>query len=338
MVWCGRSLCNGDWNDTESGRMILCCGDALIDMLPMSTRDGHAGFRPCSGGSVFNTACALGRLDVPVGIMVGLSTDMFGQKLRDDLEQSCVDLSYVHFSDRPTTLAFVQVNDGDAHYMFYDEHSAGRMFSDRDAKFVGDDIDALFFGGISLVAEPVAETYTSIVENEGGSRLVVLDPNIRPSFIRDVDRYRERLARILNKTDVCKVSDEDMHWMFPSSDSVREKIDHLFDLGPSLVIRTSGAAGATAYLKDVGDVHHPATVVRVVDTVGAGDAFDAGFLASLYFAKHLDKTQIPNLSLNALQVALAFGATVASITVSRRGSNPPWRNELSKSFPKSIAD
>ena len=106
--------------------MILCCGEALIDMIPVETSGGDA-FVPHSGGAIFNTAIALGRLGGSASMVTGLSDDLFGQQLRDGLEASHVDTSLVIASDRPTTLAFVKLVDGHASYVFYDENSAGRM-------------------------------------------------------------------------------------------------------------------------------------------------------------------------------------------------------------------
>ncbi|MFL4468071.1 carbohydrate kinase, partial [Brucella melitensis] len=63
--------------------MILCCGEALIDMLPRETTGGETAFQPFAGGSVFNTAIALGRLGVPTGFFSGISSDFFGDVLRD---------------------------------------------------------------------------------------------------------------------------------------------------------------------------------------------------------------------------------------------------------------
>src|SRR5690606_4416123 len=105
--------------------MILCCGEALIDMLPRETADGDAAFVPHVGGSVFNTAIALGRLDIPVSFFSGLSEDLFGVRLQDALRASGVDLTHAIVSSRPTTLAFVSLSDGQASYDFYDENTAG---------------------------------------------------------------------------------------------------------------------------------------------------------------------------------------------------------------------
>ena len=68
--------------------MILCCGEALIDMLPRRTEAGEDAFAPYAGGAVFNTAVALGRLGAPSGFLAGLSTDLFGEMLAGALRDN----------------------------------------------------------------------------------------------------------------------------------------------------------------------------------------------------------------------------------------------------------
>ncbi|MEO5756491.1 MAG: PfkB family carbohydrate kinase, partial [Mesorhizobium sp.] len=123
--------------------MILCCGEALIDMLPRESRDGEPCFAPYAGGAVFNTAIALGRLGVPAGFFTGLSRDLFGELLRETLEKSNVATRYTNFSDRPTTLAFVRLTGGQASYLFYDENTAGRMLTVEDLPALGSEIEAM---------------------------------------------------------------------------------------------------------------------------------------------------------------------------------------------------
>ena len=132
--------------------MILCCGEALIDMIPTPppTTAGPDGFVPHAGGAVFNTAIALGRLGAQVGMLSGLSSDMFGRQLVDGLKASHVDVSHLVVSDRPTTLAFVRLVGGHATYDFYDENSAGRMITPGDMPALSAEVSALYFGGISL--------------------------------------------------------------------------------------------------------------------------------------------------------------------------------------------
>ncbi len=308
--------------------MILCCGEALIDMIPAATAAGADGFVPHSGGAVFNTAVALGRLGVRTGMLSGVSTDMFGRQLVDGLKASHVDVSHLILSERPTTLAFVRLLDGHATYDFYDEQSAGRMISAQDVPALSDEVSALYFGGISLACEPGADAYASLLEQSAAGRAVMLDPNIRPGFIRNIERYRARLDRMLALSDIVKVSDEDLNWLISGPLSLREKTEKLLSKGPAVVILTRGGEGATGYLASGEEVHVPAVKAEIVDTVGAGDTFNAGVLAKLSELGHLHKPALADLSADVLAEALAHGARVAAVTVSRAGANPPWAEEL----------
>lgn len=306
--------------------MILCCGEALIDMLPRETAAGEAAFAPYAGGAVFNTAIALGRLEVPAGFFCGISTDLFGQILTDSLAASGVDSTLAVRSDRPTTLAFVTLTGGQARYAFYDENSAMRMMVPDDLPALPDDVRALFFGGISLVGEPCALAFAALLDREHARRVTMIDPNIRPGFITDAARYRARLNAMLTQCDIVKLSDEDLTWLMGAGD-IPTLAGAVLDLGPKVVIITEGADGARAFTaRDT--VHVPARRVTVVDTVGAGDTFNAGFLAALHDAGQLTRDAVANLTADTLRAALDLGGRAAAVTVSRAGANPPRRAEL----------
>lgn len=308
--------------------MILCCGEALIDMIPKPTIEGPDGFVPYPGGAAFNTAIALGRLGASVGKFTGLSNDMFGEQLLTALRESQVGTDHVVFADRPTTLAFVKLTNGQADYTFMDENSAGRMLGVSDVPVLGPDVRALYFTGISLACEPCADSYANVLAQNGKGRLVMLDPNIRVGFIQDEPRYRARLEAMIARTDILKISDEDLDWFDPSQSDLADKIGALLDQGPRLIVVTRGAQGATAYRLG----HDPVTVsvpkVEVVDTVGAGDTFNAGFLWALSKTGPLCPAMVTNISDEALHACLADAAKVAAITVSRAGANPPWARDL----------
>ena len=308
--------------------MILCCGEALIDMVAAPSLDGPDGFVPHSGGAVFNTAIALGRLGARAGMLTGLSRDMFGDQLADALKASDVDTTHIIRSDRPSTLAFVKLEDGQASYSFFDENSAGRMIRAEDMPELPSDITALFFGGISLASDPSASAYAALLERQGGPRAVMIDPNIRPLFITDADGYRRRMAAMISQADIVKVSDEDLNWLNPAPLTQAEKISAMLDTGPSVVIVTQGAEGAIATLADGTSIAVPAVKTNVVDTIGAGDTFNAGFLAKLSELGLLTPEALGTLDPDALRDAMTYGARVAAITVSRAGANPPWANEL----------
>lgn len=309
--------------------MILCVGESLIDMISTEDATGSIAFVPHSGGAIFNTAIALGRLGASTALLSGLSRDMFGQQLYNALELSRVDRNYLIFSDRPTTLAFVRITNGEAVYSFFDENTAGRMLSIDDMPDLSDEVSALYCGGISLACEPGATAYEHIITQANSDRVVMLDPNIRASFIQDVPRYRQRLERMMSLADIVKVSVEDLNWIRPEPLPLGEKVSSIMNEYEVILIVTNGSEGATGYLPNGSHVSIKPEPVAVIDTVGAGDTFNAGVLAMLHHLDLLTKSRLSRLSLQTLEQAMMFGAKTAAISVSRAGANPPWAEELS---------
>lgn len=307
--------------------MILSCGEALIDMLPRTTTLGEPAFSPYAGGAVFNTAIALGRLGAPSAFFSGISNDMLGQILTDTLEASKVDTQYCARSDRPTTVAFVKLVNGQATYAFYDENTAGRLLSQDQLPALPATISTLFFGGISLVNDPAASTYEALQTRESATRVTMIDPNIRPGFIAGKEaEYRARIERMIARADIVKLSDEDLHWLLGDGD-VSALARQVLEKGPKLVFITEGASGARA-ITATQNRFVAATKVTVADTVGAGDTFNAGALTALHEAGVLTKAALATLSDATLDAALTLGTRSAAVTVSRPGANPPWRHEL----------
>ena len=307
--------------------MILCAGEALIDMLPRETAAGENAFAPHAGGAVFNTAIALGRLGAPVQFFSGISSDLFGDVLKNELAASNVDSGPAAISDRPTTLAFVTLTDGHASYAFYDENTAGRMVSADDVPDVT--ADAVFVGGISLAVEPCAAAYEALSAKAAPGAVVMMDPNVRPSFIKDEAIYRARIARMIDNCDIIKMSDEDLAWFYPDQDTATAARTVVAG-GVKLLCITEGSKGVTGYTA-AHEVFVAADKAEVVDTVGAGDTFNAGLLASLHGAGALTKDQIADLDEDTIRAALALGAQTAAITVSRAGSTPSFSNSRTTS-------
>ena len=306
--------------------MIISCGEALIDMLPRTTPQGEAAFAPYAGGAVFNTAIALGRLGVMAGFFSGISNDMLGEILIQSLEQSKVDHSFTARSNRPTTVAFIKLVDGQATYAFYDENTAGRLLNGDDLPLLDDNVSTLFFGGISLVNDPAASTYEALQAREADRRVTMIDPNIRPSFITDQTNYRARIERMISRADIVKMSDEDLHWLLGEGD-LENLGRSILDKGPKLVLITQGALGARALMRDH-NRFYKAPLAIVADTVGAGDTFNAGVLAALDHLGHRTKGAIARLTESDLDAALSLATRAAAITVARAGANPPWADEL----------
>jgi fructokinase len=306
--------------------MIVACGEALIDFLPRKGEDGAPVFQPFVGGSLFNVAVALGRLGAPAGFFSGLSTDFFGTMLIGSLHDSGVDTTLCDISDRPTTLAFVSLTEGQARYAIFDEGSAGRMLTENDLPALPVAVTALHFGSFSLAAEPCGSAYETMMQNEHPHRVVSLDPNIRPSLIKNRDGYLDRLRRLVAMADIVKLSQDDLDWIAPGVSFEKLAADWM-ELGASLVILTRGDQGATAIGKRR-SVFVRSVEVEVADTIGAGDTFSAGILARLHGLGRLDKKSIRSLSEDDLTGVLSYAAKAAAITASRPGADPPWAREM----------
>ena len=186
------------------------------------------------------------------------------------------------------------------------------------------EIKALFFGGISLAVEPSADTYLEMLLGNADDRLIMIDPNVRSDFVADEGKYRARLDKILQHTDILKVSDEDLDWIDPSDTGMETKVAQIIDQGSKLILVTLGADGVMAFTRDglVSKAVSPSG--QVVDTVGAGDAFNAGFLTCLARDNILSKTAITSITDQVLKPILKFSTSFASDTVTKQGSNPAW--------------
>ncbi|WP_108503087.1 carbohydrate kinase family protein [Paracoccus indicus] len=301
--------------------MILCAGESLIDMVPE-----NGAFRPLAGGAVYNTAIALGRLGQDTGYLWPISRDPFGDVIMRPLAEAGVNIDLCPRTDRLTTLALVTLTNGEALYSFYDEGSAGRMMTSEDIAPLPASITALFAGGISLVPDPCGAAIEALIAQHHDRLPVMIDPNIRPFFITDPDSYRARLDRMLPMADIVKLSADDLEWLYPGmppEDAARK----VLATGPKMVLQTGGEAGAKA-IWDGPTVSAPAVRTTVSDTIGAGDTFNAGVLASFDRQGVLTKSGLASVTADQIHSALTLGAKAAAVTVSRPGANPPWAHEM----------
>ena len=302
--------------------MILCCGEALIDMIPSQHEPT---FIPLAGDAVFNTATGIGRQGVDVGLVSGVSKDLFGEILVNTLKDSTVNTLYLCRADRPTTLAFVTFLDGEANYAFYDENTAAQMlFPDDMAHTFSNDIEALFLQDISLMVGPCAAADIAFLNKKKGSRLIMADPNIRPAFISDEMRYRARVSEVFANCDIFKISIEDLDWISPKNKPRDKKALDILKQGLELLCLTLGAKGVKVY--DINGPRFNCSVpqITVEDTVGAGKAFNAGLLVSLKLLNVLFHSAVLALSQNVLKNAVRFAIAFASDNATLQGSDPAW--------------
>jgi fructokinase len=311
---------------------VVVAGDALVDLTPATTTRGTVAYEPHPGGSCMNVAVGLARLEVPTAFLGRLSRDAFGVLLRDHLAASGVLDGWCLDTDDLSTLAFVHLSaDGQATYSFHADSAADRGLRPEHLRELptGGNLPpraALHVGSIALVFEPVASTLEALLQREARSRLISLDPNIRPALIADRDAYMRRFATWTTDADIVKVSAEDLAWLYPGIPEDDVVADWLAE-DVSLVLVTHGAAGARAATA-AASVHVPAPKTRVVDTVGAGDAFTAGALAFLLEMDALDRAAVQALDVASLERLLSFACRAAADTCTRRGADPPRREQL----------
>jgi len=313
------------------GPHVVIAGEALVDLVP----DGAGRLTPLPGGSPFNVAVGLGRLDVPTTFLGAISSDAFGDLLADRLRAAGVTLALPGRSPRPTTLAMVHLDaDGHASYGFYlDGTSATGLDAatiDAAAARAPHVVDAplhVSLGAVTLTTPGIGPVLTDLLERAAQRPFVSLDPNVRPAVIDDLDAARRAIASAVAAVDVVKVSDADLEALHPGRDPLSVAGEWARS-GPALVVVTRGADGATAVRSEGGTLTVASLPVDVVDTVGAGDAFTSGLLAALDARDLLDRTALRRADAATLRDVLTFAACVAALTCTRAGSDPPRRSEL----------
>jgi fructokinase len=311
----------------EPEDVILVGGEALYDLV----YDGDEDLQGHPGGAAFNTARTIGRLGQPVAYIGRLSTDRFGTRLERMLAADGVRLDAVVRTDEPTTLALAELDEtGSARYRFYERAtSAPGLTTDAALAVLPPAVGILHVGTLGLTLEPMATALEAVVEELSGRALVMTDPNVRPWVIGDEDTYRRRLRRVLARSDVVKVSEEDLAWLEPQR-SAAAAARMLLQAGPRVVLLTRGGDGVQV-VTGAGDVPVPTPEVEVADTIGAGDAFGGGFLA-WWRSQGLGRERLEDQ--DAVVEAATFGALVAARTCERPGASPPFLHELGLTEPR----
>ncbi len=306
--------------------MIVVGGEALIDLLVRP--DGS--IAAAAGGGPYNTARTIARLGVPVTFLGHVSNDRFGREIAAHLIEDGVTLGCPDPVAEPTTLAIAELDEGgQARYRFYLDGTSVPRLLPADLEIVRATMPvAVHVGTLGLAVEPIASTLEAYVAGLAVEVMVMLDPNCRPSAIADPEAYRARIARILRRTDVVKASHDDLAYLHPGVDPVdtaRSLIDREGGSGPLLVLLTSGAGDVMAFTS-LGEMRIAVRPARVVDTVGAGDAFGGAFLASWTRAGGLGRQALADEV--AVRAAVEAAIEVAALTCERAGADPPHRADL----------
>jgi fructokinase len=313
--------------ERANSAMLLSCGDALIDFLPVKTADGRDAFMPVVGGSCLNVAIGIGRLGAPAGFVGGISTDLFGAMVADHAAASNVELRYATRSAGPTKLAFVRTVNGEPSYTFYDEGTVSRSWTYRPGSLPFGEIDAIHFGSTTLVDTKIATETMRLVEEARGSTTLSFDPNCRPRLVRDKPEYVERMNQFASRAGIVRLSDSDFSFLYGGY-AYAKRAEALFAADTSLFIVTRGIRGAQAWHRQAGAIDVETPPVEVVDTIGAGDSFQAALLFALRAMGRIAAKSLAEMTADELYRAVAFATKCAAFTCGRRGADPPHLSEI----------
>ncbi|MDN4588916.1 carbohydrate kinase [Xenophilus aerolatus] len=302
---------------------IVFVGESLIDF----TAAGALAFQGHVGGALANSAVAAARLGMPTGFVTQLSTDLFGERLLERFTRDGIDTRFVLRSDAPSTLAFVERTPTSNRYAFYMQGTADTLWAPAELPELPDSCRWLHFGSISLLHDPAGTRIGEFAMAQRGRRLVLFDPNARPSLIRDPVDWRRRCGRWLAASDLVKMSDEDAQMLAPGRPLADVAVDCL-RYGPQAVVITRGAEGATLYRAGAEPIEVTPPPTRVVDTIGAGDTFAAGLTVALLEHGVESAEALASLPTAQWLQVLRFSAAAAAINCMREGADPPRRGEV----------
>jgi fructokinase len=309
--------------------MILCCGDALIDFVPIAAMDGRDAVRPAVGGSCLNIAVGLARLGMPAGFVGGISTDLFGRMIADHASASGVELHHAKRSEHQTTLAFLRNVAGQSQYAFYDDDTASANWTYRPGSIPFDAVEAVHIGSTTLVNDRGAAETSALIADAKDSVTISFDPNCRPNLVRDRMGYLARMRAFADRADLIRMSDVDFDYLF-GDEAYAARAEFLLARGASLVVITRGTEGALAWHSKAGPIEVGAPIVEVVDTIGAGDSFHAALLYALRDQGGLARAKLQAVGANELGRALSFACQCAAITCTRAGADPPRHSEVTR--------
>ena len=312
--------------------MYLVCGEALFDFFSEDDPSGQASklnYKAIAGGSPFNVAVGLRRLGIEAALFGGVSTDFLGQRLLQVLRDEGVNPQFLVEFAAPTTLAMVAVGaDGSPQYSFRGEGCADRQLTRAHLPTLGDEVRGLHVGSFSLVVQPIGDTLLALVQRESGKRLISLDPNVRLNPQPDIQLWRDRVGELVKHADLIKVSDEDLHLLYPDQ-SPESVLQGWLQHRCQLVFLTRGGDGASVFSRQHGHWSAPAVKVVMADTVGAGDTFQAALIAWLTEQQRDSVEGLQQLTRGQIDAMLGFAIRAAALTCTKTGPDLPYRHQVS---------
>ena len=291
----------------------LCIGELLIDFVsttPDVTLAAAPGFVKAPGGAPANVAVGLAKLGIDAGFIGKVGADAFGDFLRETLAQHRVNTdSLIADATARTTLAFVATrSDGMKDITFYRHPGADIRLSPDELDTDAIQSAALFhYGSVSLSHSPSREaTLEAIKAAKTGGALLSYDANLRLMLWDDADDAKRWIWEVMPYADVVKISEEEWEFIMGDVSFATGAKRILEQQGASLVVITLGEKGCY-YTNGSAEGAVDGFAAKVVDTLGAGDAFVAAMLSQLL--QHENLHSLDTSQLNAImRYANAAGA------------------------------
>ena len=302
---------------------IFVLGEALMDCIAQP--DGQ--LRPLRGGSPYNMARAASLRGATVHYLNPLATDSFGQELGAQLEADGVQISPQR-SPRPTSLAVVQIQDGQPSYGFYREgiadrdYTADAMLQRLAAHAQAHGPGVLNTGSLLLVPPEIDKVQGVVQQARAAGWTISMDVNLRPQVAGDVKAYANAIRALLPFADWVKASDEDLQTLgfgtarLDAAPALAQALQSACAGAASRIALTFGGDGAYL-LVDGSSAALPAPRVALVDTVGAGDTFWGKCVAD-WVLGHSASTE----------ATLRSAMQAAAINCTRAGCQPPRWSEV----------
>ncbi len=298
---------------------VVALGELLIDF----TENGFSGqgnplLEANPGGAPCNVLAMLTKLGKKTSFIGKVGKDMFGDQLRAAVQEVGIDTQgLMTDTEVHTTLAFVHTYpDGDRDFSFYRNPGADMMLSKADVpKSLIQNSRIFHFGTLSSTHEGCREATRFAIElaKEAGC-IITFDPNLRPPLWKSLEDARAEIEYGMTKCDVLKISDNEVEFLFGTTDYdkgaalIREKYNI------PLVLITLGKDGSRAYYKDMRVEAAPFLQDNTIETTGAGDTFCACTLN--YVLEH----GLEHLTEENLSELLTFANAGASLITTRKGA------------------
>jgi fructokinase len=318
--------------------MIVVIGEALIDLIEDKSTAGR--YQAVVGGANANVAIALARAGAKQQLLARISSDAFGQKIRQRLVDNKVGLDYAIAANEPTSVAIASIgSSGGASYSFYVENTAdwgwtnNELPTQQTMSTLG--ATALQFGCLTMAMPPGNAVVEAWAKEYFEKDLLTLshDVNVRPALGFDREAERIRVERVNSFSHLIKASDDDIDWLYglePGSNVDQIAWDWIGD-SAKIVFVTRGGDGASIYRNNKTKLDIASRKVKVQDSVGAGDTFCANTLAQLQQIGALGSGAFQRLAAltdKQLVDIAKVSSVAASMACEKTGAEPPTDAEL----------